>query len=79
MSMSMFILWFPLIVVVSGESLVENKTLYIGAFYPLTNAFANWGQGCKPAADLALQHINMRPDILPGHRLEFVTMDTQVL
>ena len=62
-----------------GEDNSNNtKTLYVGAFYPLTKAFSSWGQGCLPAAELAVRHINQRGDILPGYRLQLINMDTQV-
>ena len=42
----------------------ENRTIYFGAFYPLSGPFSGWGKGCLPAAELAVKYINKRQDIL---------------
>ncbi len=55
-----------------------KNTLYLGGFYPLTKAFSAWGVGCLPAAELAIDHLNNRLDILPNFTLKLINMDTQV-
>ena len=70
------VLQITTIMVHSGGA--AEQTLHIGAFYPLTKAFSAWGAGCLPAAELAVEHLNNRSDILEGYRLELINFDTQV-
>jgi len=37
------------------------------------------GRGCRPAVDIALEHINDKPDLLPGFSLKMLANDSQVL
>ena len=56
----------------------DGKTiLYIGGIFPMSGGWAG-GQGCRPAAQMALQHVNERDDILPGYHLEMIQHDSEV-
>ncbi|XP_077988172.1 gamma-aminobutyric acid type B receptor subunit 2-like [Glandiceps talaboti] len=35
-----------------------------------------WGWGIRPAIELALEHVNQRPDIIPGYTLNWIVNDT---
>ncbi|CAD5123050.1 DgyrCDS11431 [Dimorphilus gyrociliatus] len=55
----------------------EDVPLFIGGIFPMTGGWGG-GKGCKPAVEMALEHVNKREDILPGYRLEMVANDSQV-
>ena len=62
-------------------SSADNKTIYFMAAGPLpdTGPFApSWAGGTAAihAVKLARDHINNRPDILPGYRLELIVADS---
>lgn len=50
-------------------------TLYIGAFFDLTDKN---GYGALPMALQAIEEINNNPSVLPGYQLELVVKSTQV-
>ena len=56
----------------------SKMVIYFGAFYPLSGPFSQWGKGCLPAAQLAVNHINSRSDVLKDYQIRLVNMDTQV-
>lgn len=57
----------------------QEKELYIGAIFPI-NGTGGWlgGQGCLPAALMALDDVNAEPNILPGYKLMMPFFDSQV-
>uniref|UniRef100_A0A6G1S9V3 Gamma-aminobutyric acid type B receptor subunit 2 n=1 Tax=Aceria tosichella TaxID=561515 RepID=A0A6G1S9V3_9ACAR len=54
------------------------QTLYIAGLFPLTGT-GGWigGSGCLPAAEMALDDVNARQDLLPGYKLELTYKDSQ--
>lgn len=67
---------FPL-AMFSQEKRTEGK-IYMHVFYPGKNALTDDQNTVKIAAELARNHINSMPDILPGYELELVFSTTQV-
>lgn len=62
------------------ETEVQNlKSLYIAAVFPM-KGHGGWlgGQGCLPAALMALEDVNKRSDLLIGYKLEIDWRDSQV-
>uniref|UniRef100_A0A672N4U9 Gamma-aminobutyric acid type B receptor subunit 1-like n=1 Tax=Sinocyclocheilus grahami TaxID=75366 RepID=A0A672N4U9_SINGR len=59
----------------------SNKTkhcrykLYIGALFPMSGGWPG-GQACLPAAQMALDLVNKRTDILPDYELELIYYDS---
>ncbi len=77
------ILWSVIIIYLQNPkpticTQTNKKDIFIGGFYPLSGPFSDWGQGCLPAAELAVKHINDRSDVLEDYQLNLVNMDTQV-
>lgn len=58
----------------------KELTLYAAGFFPVSTKIPEGaiGRGVLPAVDLALQHINDSPKILPGIHLDLVYNDTEV-
>jgi len=56
----------------------KTRTLYIGGIFPMSGSWAG-GRGCRPAADIALEHINRRTDLLPDFRLKMLANDSRVI
>ncbi|GFX38249.1 uncharacterized protein TNCV_3838451 [Trichonephila clavipes] len=56
----------------------EKKDLYIGAIFPI-NGTGGWlgGQGCLPAALMALEDVNAEPNLLPGYKMKMPYNDSQ--
>lgn len=54
-----------------------KKKLYIGALFPMSGGWPG-GQACLPAAWMALDLVNQRPDILPDYELELIHYDSMV-
>uniref|UniRef100_A0A8C1N0I7 Gamma-aminobutyric acid (GABA) B receptor, 1b n=1 Tax=Cyprinus carpio TaxID=7962 RepID=A0A8C1N0I7_CYPCA len=50
-------------------------TLYIGALFPMSGGWPG-GQACLPAAQMALDLVNKRTDILPDYELELIYYDS---
>ena len=67
----------------NGTSNLDRESskmiIYFGAFYPLSGPFSQWGKGCLPAAQLAVNHINNRSDVLKDYQIQLINMDTQVV
>uniref|UniRef100_A0A671V9J6 Gamma-aminobutyric acid type B receptor subunit 1 n=1 Tax=Sparus aurata TaxID=8175 RepID=A0A671V9J6_SPAAU len=53
------------------------KKLYIGALFPMSGGWPG-GQACLPAAQMALNLVNKRSDILPDYELELIHYDSMV-
>lgn len=53
--------------------------LHIGGLFPISGS-GGWlgGQGCLPAARMALNDVNSKPDLLPGYQLVLHWNDSQV-
>lgn len=54
-----------------------KKKLYIGALFPMSGGWPG-GQACLPAAQMALELVNNRTDILPDYELELIYYDSMV-
>lgn len=54
-----------------------KKKLYIGALFPMSGGWPG-GQACLPAAQMALDLVNDRTDILPDYELELIHYDSMV-
>uniref|UniRef100_A0AAV2K533 Uncharacterized protein n=1 Tax=Knipowitschia caucasica TaxID=637954 RepID=A0AAV2K533_KNICA len=52
-----------------------KKKLYIGALFPMSGGWPG-GQACLPAAQMALDLVNNRSDILPDYELELIYYDS---
>uniref|UniRef100_A0AAQ6IDC6 Gamma-aminobutyric acid (GABA) B receptor, 1b n=1 Tax=Anabas testudineus TaxID=64144 RepID=A0AAQ6IDC6_ANATE len=52
-----------------------KKKLYIGALFPMSGGWPG-GQACLPAAQMALDLVNKRTDILPDYELELIHYDS---
>uniref|UniRef100_A0A061QLL2 Gamma-aminobutyric acid type B receptor subunit 2 n=1 Tax=Cupiennius salei TaxID=6928 RepID=A0A061QLL2_CUPSA len=55
-----------------------EKELYIGAIFPI-NGTGGWlgGQGCLPAALMALDDVNAESNLLPGYKMMMPFFDSQ--
>ncbi|XP_072017779.1 gamma-aminobutyric acid type B receptor subunit 1-like [Amphiura filiformis] len=51
-------------------------SLYIGGIIPYTGKSWAGGKGCLPAAQMALEDVNNRTDILPGYELKMIWNDS---
>jgi gamma-aminobutyric acid type B receptor len=62
----------------AGSGKQKLQTLYIAGLFPLTGT-GGWigGSGCLPAAEMALDDVNARQDLLPGYKLELTYKDSQ--
>ncbi|XP_045468620.1 gamma-aminobutyric acid type B receptor subunit 1 isoform X1 [Harmonia axyridis] len=61
---------------VAGSS--DNNVLHIGGIFPIAGE-GGWqgGQACMPAANLALEDVNARKDLLPGYTLKLHSNDSE--
>uniref|UniRef100_A0A674DLE1 Gamma-aminobutyric acid (GABA) B receptor, 1b n=1 Tax=Salmo trutta TaxID=8032 RepID=A0A674DLE1_SALTR len=55
--------------------LTLSKKLYIGALFPMSGGWPG-GQACLPSAQMALDLVNKRTDILPEYELELIHYDS---
>lgn len=55
-----------------------DKQLHIAAIFPI-NGTGGWlgGQGCLPAANMALHDVNQRKNLLPGYKLNMTWDDSE--
>ncbi|XP_076864543.1 gamma-aminobutyric acid type B receptor subunit 1 isoform X2 [Brachyhypopomus gauderio] len=53
-----------------------KKKLYIGALFPMSGGWPG-GQACLPSAQMALDLVNKRTDILPDYELELIYSDSR--
>ncbi|XP_063590755.1 gamma-aminobutyric acid type B receptor subunit 1-like [Penaeus indicus] len=65
------------VVAVLGAAASEERLLHIGGIFPIRGS-GGWqgGQACQPAAMLALEDVNNRPDLLPGYKLNLAWNDS---
>ncbi|KAL3277320.1 hypothetical protein HHI36_012671 [Cryptolaemus montrouzieri] len=58
----------------------DNNVLHIGGIFPIAGE-GGWqgGQACMPAANLALEDVNARKDLLPGYILKLHSNDSEVI
>uniref|UniRef100_A0A9J7XCP7 Gamma-aminobutyric acid (GABA) B receptor, 1a n=2 Tax=Cyprinus carpio TaxID=7962 RepID=A0A9J7XCP7_CYPCA len=69
-------LLYALLIFVSWPCAVAGKKkLYIGALFPMSGGWPG-GQACLPAAQMALDLVNNRTDILPDYELELIHYDS---
>ena len=61
---------------VSSKSSDDKIPIYLGGFFAYTGAWAS--TGVLPAVEMALEHINARPDILADYDLRMVWNDSGV-
>uniref|UniRef100_A0A672M979 Gamma-aminobutyric acid type B receptor subunit 1 n=1 Tax=Sinocyclocheilus grahami TaxID=75366 RepID=A0A672M979_SINGR len=54
---------------------INTSKLYIGALFPMSGGWPG-GQACLPAAQMALDLVNNRTDILPDYELELIHYDS---
>lgn len=54
-----------------------KKKLYIGALFRMSGGWPG-GQACLPAAQMALDLVNNRSDLLPHYELELIHYDSMV-
>uniref|UniRef100_A0AAY5ER14 Gamma-aminobutyric acid type B receptor subunit 1 n=1 Tax=Electrophorus electricus TaxID=8005 RepID=A0AAY5ER14_ELEEL len=54
----------------------ECLLLYIGALFPMSGGWPG-GQACLPSAQMALDLVNKRTDILPDYELELIYYDSK--
>lgn len=57
----------------------DGNVLHIGGIFPI-GGDGGWqgGQACMPAAEMALEDVNKRKDLLPGYTLKLHHNDSQV-
>lgn len=57
----------------------DDNVLHIGGIFPIAGK-GGWqgGQACMPAANLALEDVNRRKDMLPGFTLRLHSNDSEV-
>ncbi|KAG8195614.1 hypothetical protein JTE90_017911 [Oedothorax gibbosus] len=81
------LLWFLILCIAASQGAVPprlpsevpvEKDLYIGAIFPI-NGTGGWlgGQGCLPAALMALDDVNAEPNLLPGYKMKMPFNDSQ--
>ncbi|KAJ8273817.1 hypothetical protein GJAV_G00105840 [Gymnothorax javanicus] len=58
------------------QSYTGKKKLYIGALFPMSGGWPG-GQACRPSAQMALDLVNNRTDILPDYELELIGYDSK--
>ncbi|XP_010792678.1 gamma-aminobutyric acid type B receptor subunit 1-like [Notothenia coriiceps] len=58
-----------------SRPVLGKKKLYIGALFPMSGGWPG-GQACLPAAQMALDLVNSRTDILPDYELELIHYDS---
>lgn len=61
------------------QSVSALDELHIGGIFPI-NGKGGWqgGQACQPAAELALNDVNSKSDLLPGFKLTLYSNDSEV-
>lgn len=67
------------ICVIVLPTLSDDNVLHIGGIFPIAGE-GGWqgGQACMPAANLALEDVNKRKDLLPGYVLKLHSNDSEV-
>uniref|UniRef100_A0A4W4F210 Gamma-aminobutyric acid type B receptor subunit 1 n=1 Tax=Electrophorus electricus TaxID=8005 RepID=A0A4W4F210_ELEEL len=59
-----------------SQRTLGKKKLYIGALFPMSGGWPG-GQACLPSAQMALDLVNKRTDILPDYELELIYYDSK--
>jgi len=80
MRLGLFVLpWLAALCKAGFVSLSDDNVLHIGGIFPIAGQ-GGWqgGQACHPAAQLALDDVNKRPDLLPGYQLQLHWNDSEV-
>ena len=54
------------------------RSVWVAGLFPLRGPLGGVGRGVVPAVELAVQHVNRHPSVLPGVRLQVAVHDTQV-
>ncbi|XP_018088676.1 gamma-aminobutyric acid type B receptor subunit 1 isoform X2 [Xenopus laevis] len=54
----------------------RKRALHVGALFPMSGGWPG-GQACQPAAQMALEDVNNRRDILPEYELRLIHHDSQ--
>lgn len=68
---------FLIILFLCSRLSTGKKKLYIGALFPMSGGWPG-GQACMPSAQMALDLVNNRSDILPDYELELIHYDSMV-
>uniref|UniRef100_A0A8C5QMN7 Gamma-aminobutyric acid type B receptor subunit 1 n=1 Tax=Leptobrachium leishanense TaxID=445787 RepID=A0A8C5QMN7_9ANUR len=55
----------------------RKRALHVGALFPMSGGWPG-GQACHPAAQMALEDVNNRRDILPEYELRLIHHDSQL-
>ncbi|KAK3866927.1 hypothetical protein Pcinc_027558 [Petrolisthes cinctipes] len=65
------------VAVVLAGGVGGERLLNIGGIFPIGGS-DGWqgGQACQPAAMLAMEDVNSRPDLLPGYKLNLAWNDS---
>lgn len=74
------IVWLLAAFQTSSNHLVNGlEELHIGGIFPIAGK-GGWqgGQACLPAAELALDDVNSKSDLLPGFKLTLYSNDSEV-
>lgn len=76
-----WVLWICLLTLLSNVQIFVSglDELHIGGIFPI-NGKGGWqgGQACQPAAELALEDVNSKSDLLPGFKLTLYSNDSEV-
>lgn len=76
-----WVLWICFLICLSNVQVFVNglDELHIGGIFPI-NGKGGWqgGQACQPAAELALEDVNSKSDLLPGFKLTLYSNDSEV-
>lgn len=76
-----WILWVSFLTLLSNVQVFVSglDELHIGGIFPI-NGKGGWqgGQACQPAAELALEDVNSKSDLLPGFKLTLYSNDSEV-
>lgn len=75
-SLTVSYLFFSLLLL-RARPCAGKKKLYIGALFPMSGGWPG-GQACMPSAQMALDLVNNRSDILPDYELELIHYDSMV-
>lgn len=78
LAMSFYLVLATLTLLLSWSCpVLGKKKLYIGALFPMSGGWPG-GQACLPSAQMALDLVNKRADILPDYELELIHYDSMV-
>lgn len=74
-----FCVWLVVLLSTAQNHVHGLDELHIGGIFPI-NGKGGWqgGQACQPAAELALEDVNSKSDLLPGFKLTLYSNDSEV-